>query len=1101
LALFVQILKYEDNICPFLYSNNSLLTESLGIKITRTFSALLKQILHEPQTLVKDLTFIDALDLKQVQIWNDRALVADDTCLHYLIENMVVRQNDADAIDAWDGHLTYGALDDLSSRFAQVLVRSGVTVGTFVPFCFEKSLWVVVATLAVLKAGAAFVPLDHMYPIERLKAILEDTKSTFVITSEKNADLFHGLVSNVVVVSQSTVPKERVLEKTTVAVTPSHPAYILFTSGSTGRPKGIVHEHAAVCTNVLCHGQYMGYCQESRVLQFSAHTFDVALMDIFTTLVQGGCVCIPSEADREDDIIGFMNRKQVNFALITPSLASLIKPKDVPTLKDLSLGGEAVTWENLKVWKNKVRLSNCYGPSECGVCLVENFTSDRDRQETLGFPLPKSRCWIVHTEDHNKLMPIGAVGELLVESPSLARYYLNNTEKTESTFIYNPTWSQTKDSRRFYKTRDLVRYNIDGSIDFLGRIDTQIKLRGQRIELGEVEHHLSMIPDILVSMVTLPKTGCFANTLVVVAQFEKSESIRFQDYSSKDFGSWSYHHDGLRLINRQLKRVVPLFMLPTACIGVQKMPFNNSLKVDKRKINLWLEALPSISQEDMSFQDVIGEFQPLEEGEHVAHDISSYIARVIARRDNQRQKFFEAHDYPLHLTGMTSIDFMSLSIHIKKTFQIGVPMDFLTNSQTTIRALAKVVQGGSQELDTKKVIKSNLETEISERWRKLKSLADKMVVKAPPSKIKNILLTGATRGLGLELLKKLLNLSNSRIIILVRDNDKSMGLQRIVNVAIEAGWWNPVFMERIGCWKYDLKDTLSQLDETQSKAIFGQNAPEQNIHAIIHCGAQVHWAMDYRSLMRVNVNSTFEFLSMALSSPSIVDFTYISGGLLLSSDDDIETNLINRAAESDGYSQTKLVSEILTQRLQNIPTTLTTRVIKPGYIIGAAAGGRANSTDFIWRLARTCIDMRAYNQDDVNSWLYIADAESISNITLSHMWNEDSKTTKILSGVQIQDFWDCLSEFGYNFDELRGSDWLVQLRCRIESDGESHPLYPLMHVLERDNGRFGADQQPNTIDPNLKERVKIALHENIKYLSTIGYFPDPAIRSGIPSEY
>jgi len=223
--------------------------------------------------------------------------------------------------------------------------------------------------------------------------------------------------------------------------------------------------------------------------------------------MRGGCVCVPSENDRFNNLTEAINRLDVNFMDITPTVANLLHPSEIPKVKGLSLGGEALTRENINTWARAVTLHCCYGPSECSINSVWNGDLLRSSEATNIGKSIGSVSWVVNPLDYNQLVPVGVIGELLIEGPILARGYLNDPEKTSKAFITSPAWG-TGDGRRFYVTGDLVRQNSDGSLTYLGRKDTQIKLNGQRIELGEIEHHLKIsLPSHAQSAVELIKLG------------------------------------------------------------------------------------------------------------------------------------------------------------------------------------------------------------------------------------------------------------------------------------------------------------------------------------------------------------------------------------------------------------------------------------------------------------------------------------------------------------------------------------------------------------------------------------------------------------------
>jgi amino acid adenylation domain-containing protein len=283
--------------------------------------------------------------------------------------------------------------------------------------------------------------------------------------------------------------------KGTHKVLPGDQAYIIFTSGTTGTPKGIVVEHGAFCAGALAHGKAMLLESTSRVLQFASYSFDACLVEMLTTLIHGGCVCVPEPAQRGPGIESAMEAMKVNWAVLVPSFARLLRSEKLPSLKTLVLAGEAMDPHDVSAWTKTTRLVNGYGPSECCVAAVVNSTMDVGSDPCEIGRAVGCRTWVVDASDHHRLLPVGCVGELLIQGPILARGYLDDEARTEQTFVRHPRWADglgeppVKDTR-FYKTGDLVRYDENGALYFVGRKDTQVKVNGQRMELGEIEYHV-----------------------------------------------------------------------------------------------------------------------------------------------------------------------------------------------------------------------------------------------------------------------------------------------------------------------------------------------------------------------------------------------------------------------------------------------------------------------------------------------------------------------------------------------------------------------------------------------------------------------------------
>lgn len=402
---------------------------------------------------------------------------------------------DAVAVNAWDVDFSYGELDALSSKLAHRLRALGVGAETIVPLCFEKSGWAVVALLGVVKAGGAFVFLDPAYPMARLEEIFRQVDSVgVVLTSLEQAALWKGpgrheglTVQVVDNVSIESLPSATTAPIDTGA-RPDSALYVIFTSGSTGKPKGCVIEHHSFLTCARAQATRGNITATSRVLQGASYSFDVSVMEMLTALSVGACICVPSERAKSRSIVDVINDFRITWAFLTPSVVKFISPRDVPCLETLVLGGEALTTQNIATWAGRLRLINGYGPSECTIAAAANtdLTAETD-PANIGKALG-GICWITDPEDHNRLAPLGTIGELLIEGPIVARGYLNNPEKTAEVFVENPDWAEPQEdgkARRLYKTGDLAYFNTDGSIMFVGRKDTQVKVRGQRMELGE----------------------------------------------------------------------------------------------------------------------------------------------------------------------------------------------------------------------------------------------------------------------------------------------------------------------------------------------------------------------------------------------------------------------------------------------------------------------------------------------------------------------------------------------------------------------------------------------------------------------------------------
>ncbi|MCJ1364195.1 hypothetical protein MMC16_003304 [Acarospora aff. strigata] len=326
-------------------------------------------------TMAKTVNIPSSEEEQQIWEWNRTPPQAVRTCAHHLIEAHTLSQPDSSAVCSWDSDLTYGELEELSSNLAGFLDSQGVGPEVLVPLCFEKSKWMVVAMLAVLTAGGAFVPIDPTQPINRIDYAIRQTGAQFVLVSRNYAQTYNHIVDAVFVVDVDSVSKLEKSPSFSRAVGPNTAAYVIFTSGSTGQPKGVIIEHEQLSTSSTKGGRAMGFESKPRVLQFASYAFDACILEIITTLVFGGCVCIPSDSERLNGIVYAMNKMHVTCAFFTPSLLSNLRFEILETLNTVILGGESLPPALVKRWAAKLRLILAYGPTECCVICLTFDTS------------------------------------------------------------------------------------------------------------------------------------------------------------------------------------------------------------------------------------------------------------------------------------------------------------------------------------------------------------------------------------------------------------------------------------------------------------------------------------------------------------------------------------------------------------------------------------------------------------------------------------------------------------------------------------------------------------------------------------------------------
>lgn len=602
-----------------------------------------------PNVKLQSIDILSQTDQREIECWNGKMPPLLNDCMHGVIERHAVETPSAQAICAWDGGLTYRELDFRATQLAQHLhERFELEPDDIVLLYFEKSMWTAVCMYAVQKAGAAYGFLGLTDPVARIKMVIKTTKARLILTSESLHNKLAHLPFNVLAVAPALfqhlpngVPQFR------CNVKPHNLAYVLFTSGSTGVPKAVMVEHAAGTTSAIAHGTVEGVGPESRVYQFASHTFDVSTSEILTTLIMGGCVCIPSEVQRINDLAGSINSFGVNHAFLTPTVVSLLDPKSIPNVKLLKLGGEALTRENVAIWADKVQLSNSYGVCEAAIrsCFRNRITPDTDFSNcgsAVGCAL-----WICDLANYHLLAPIGAVGELVIEGPTLARGYMCDEDKTAQAFV-RPSWLRDMfpdRPQRVYRTGDLVCYADDGTIRFVGRSDTQVKIHGQRTELREIEHRITIGAAAGLGAVVVPKRGPHTGKLVGLLAFTdalvQDGVMKILPPSSNEMVMAKFER-----LEVQLAETLPPHMVPHTWIAVEGLPINLSGKMNRLLLIKWIEELSPVQWqeiEDVSRQSTegCGEKHPLTAMEKEIRDMWSRVLNAPAEAIDADASFFK----------------------------------------------------------------------------------------------------------------------------------------------------------------------------------------------------------------------------------------------------------------------------------------------------------------------------------------------------------------------------------------------------------------------------------------------------------------------------
>lgn len=573
--------------------------------ILRTFQHIFSQIVTKP----------DGLRLLDVDVCSDhdRHIIhkltwsispAENECVHDLIVQQCRLRPDRIAVCSWDGDLTYGELDDLSLRLAHHLVRLGVRPETFVLSCFDKSTWAIVTRLAILRAGGAYISIHASNPPAYLSSVICRAKAHVLVCDARFAERFRPLVSTIVAVTPewlrrlpagNTAPACETVRSDNACV-------VLFTSGSTGQPKGIIQAHQSYATAIRNYARNLRLGPHTRFFQFDDYAFDISNLEFLVPLIIGGCCCVPGPLKTVQDLADSINYMQANITFLTPTVAVKLDPADVQCLELLCVGGEPLPKDLLSKWTGSTtKLVNRYGMGEVAICCAYNDRLHLGRGgSNIGRPA-SGAIWVVDASSPDKLMPVGAVGELLMEGAHLSRRYLDDASlrhRTEAVFLEKaPYWMAgmhpERCSARLYRSGDLGRWNHDGTIDYIGRKDTILKLDGCRVDAVEVEHQarkcLSPRDAIVVDLLGIidgredPVLTAFLyldDHPASRATAPKGEPL-LEDAAEDPFAAAMVAN-----ITRSIAQVLPAYMIPTVFLLTTWMPRTASNKTDRKKIHL-----------------------------------------------------------------------------------------------------------------------------------------------------------------------------------------------------------------------------------------------------------------------------------------------------------------------------------------------------------------------------------------------------------------------------------------------------------------------------------------------------------------------------------
>ncbi|MBF2063674.1 MAG: amino acid adenylation domain-containing protein [Calothrix sp. C42_A2020_038] len=1071
------------------YSSDLFNTDTIS-RMAGYFQTLLAAIVANPEASISTLPLLMETELQQLLVeWNDTTIdFPADKCIHELFEEQVKQNPDVVAVVWENEQLTYRQLNTEANYLAHYLQSIGVKPNFVVGIYLERSLLSIIGLLGILKAGGVYLPLDPNYPQERLAHMVSDSEASVLLTQQKLANSLPPSRAKVVYLGRD-VTSSNISDKNPVSgVQPNNLAYIIYTSGSSGKPKGVMISHQGVVNHATAMiGEY-ALTKRDRVLQFASFSFDVALEEVFPTLLSGATLVMrPAEIFTSfADFSRFIEQKSLTVVnLPTPYWQEWVleisqDKSTVPHhLRLLVTGSEQVLPDRLALWQqlvgDRVMWMNAYGPTEATItatvykpCSKHSYVNS----VFIGRPIANTQIYIL--DKNLQPVPIGIPGELCIGGVGLASGYLNLPELTKEKFI------QSSHSL-LYKTGDKARYLPDGNIEFLGRIDHQVKIRGFRIELGEIEAALAQHPLIRASVVIVKEDQVGNKQIIAYVVLNlRSSQTDFTDLMEMDnlISSGEVVHSAIQSQLRVfLKSKLPDYMLPSLFVILKELPLTANGKVNRRAL-----PKPSVMNETDNLVN------PYTSTEKIVAEIWSDILGIkqISTHDN----FFELGGHSLR-----SVQVMS---RLQSAFQLELSLRYLFE-EPTIAGLAKLIDNITQT-GTGTEMTVNSEDDFYKDAVLDSSIQPQYLPFEYINQPKSVFLTGATGFIGAYLLHELLEQTpGANIYCLIRSENFEQATQKLQNNLEFYGLWDSAKRNRIIPVPGDLSQNLLGLAPCQ----FYDLASE--IDVIYHNGAWINTIYPYSALKLTNVLGTQEILRLAseiklkplhhISTTSVFGANAYSQAQIITEADSLE----HSQGLEGGYSQSKWVAEKLVMQARD--RGLPVAIYRLARVTGDSKSGVCNTTDLFCRLIAGCIQMGiAPQMDGVVDNLTPVDCVSQAIVHLSRQKTSLGKAFHLLNPqpTPMNELFKLIPILGYPLELVSYETWLAQLqKLQVNSDNVLQPLLSIYsqnpsEAPEAEFDCFNTFQglaNTDIIFPVMEQKL---LEKYFSYFIRSGFLPAPS---------
>jgi len=571
--LMFEVINVDGSLQINFHYDAELIEDYYAASLLKHFKDILIAMSLQDIVYLSELSTLAESELTRITNWNKtESSYPTHKTIHLLFEEQVQKTPSAISVCYENEILTYQMLNHQANQLAHYLISQGVEFETRVAICLKPTLNMLIAVLGVLKAGGVYIPIDTQYPIERIRYLLQDSQPKIVITQ---SDQFN-LLDKIIFSANTPTPVFVNLDKTewqhcaetnpVLPIRSSHGMYIIYTSGSTGNPKGVLLEHLSVVNTALSCIEKLKITPQSRILQISSFSFDVSVAEWSMALLSGASIYLTNkDIFSPKTIIESLKTYKITTIILASAILAVLPKEYLPDLKVIAPGGEPCGQSVIDFWAQDRLFVNVYGITEAAICsTMSNFSPEHTKTSDIGKPLPNTQIYIL--DRHLRPVPIGVTGEIYISGMGIARGYINNHELNQEKFIFHTMGLKDKKTIvRLYKTGDYGRWLTTGNIECLGRHDAQIKLRGFRVELTEIEQVLERYPTIKKAAVITKDTPAGRQLyayILPVQQFviDTNEIQKF--------------------VQAQL----PSFMVPAKLVPINELPLTHNGKIDKQKL-------------------------------------------------------------------------------------------------------------------------------------------------------------------------------------------------------------------------------------------------------------------------------------------------------------------------------------------------------------------------------------------------------------------------------------------------------------------------------------------------------------------------------------